>query len=351
MESLTTRFFTLELKELYLQSLAGLASFINAPLENIVFIKNATTAANALISSLSLKEGDEIITTNLIYEACRHLLNHYAQTKGVVLKVAQFPFPVTSDEQVISAITELITPKTKLAFLDHITSETATILPIASLIQEFRKRGIPLFIDGAHAPGMILLDLEKLDPDYYTGNCHKWLCSPKGAAFFYVRPDKQKDLNPAIISNYFRKGNETKERFFNSFYWSGTADYTPYCCVKPVIDFFEQTIEGGWSFIMNRNRQLVLTGRDIICDTLGLNEYTPEEMTGSLVTIRLNSKSDLDEKTGLDILVLKLLYDYKIEALIPRLYQTEERILRISAHLYNKESDYEKLALTLKQLL
>src|SRR5690554_5545799 len=226
MESLTTRFFSLELKPLLTESLQYLAGFINAPVDNLVFIRNATTAANAVINSLTFRPGDEIVTNNLIYESCRHLLNHLAVDKGVVLRIAKIPFPACKSEEIVAKHMELVNNKTRLVFIDHITSETATILPVEKISRELKAYGIPIFIDGAHAPGMIPLDLNIIAPDYYTGNCHKWLSSPKGAAFLYVDPARQENMIPSIISNFFRKGDNVREKFYNSFFWSGTAiDY------------------------------------------------------------------------------------------------------------------------------
>jgi isopenicillin-N epimerase len=351
METLSTYFINRELKPLYKESLSGLANFLNINPQDIAFIRNATFAVNSVVSTFPFQKGDEIVTTNLIYEAYRPLFGQIVKNKGVNLKIAQLPFPIESNEQVISKILEQVTTQTKFAFLDHITSETATIFPIENLISEFRKRNIPLLVDGAHAPGMVPLDIKKLNPDYYTGNCHKWLCSPKGAAFIYIRPELQSQTKPAIVSNYFEKGDTISEQFFNSYYWSGTADYTAYCCVKPVIEYLSEVFTGGWPAIMEHNRRLVLKGRDIILNSLQLKDYTPEEMTGSMATFKLNSKTELDSKTGLDTLAIKLFDKYKIEAVIPRLHQTDERILRISAHIYNSEEDYHILGNALKELL
>jgi len=351
MENLTTRFFTLELKPLIIDSLTTLAKFVNTSPDNLVFVRNATTAANSVINSLHWEKGDEIVTINLIYEACRHLLNHLSESKGVVQRVAQLPFPVSSEDDVINGIMNLVNNKTKLVFLDHITSETATILPIEKIIRELKVHNIPIFIDGAHAPGMIPLDLENLAPDFYTGNCHKWLCSPKGSAFLYVSPERQQDMIPTVISFFFRRGDTPQEQFFNSYFWTGTAtDYLACCSVKPAIEYLDGVVEGGWQKIMERNQKLVRQGREIVKKVLNLDQYTPDEMTGSMVTFKLNSKADKDPQTNADKLLIKLLEECKIESFIATLYQTDERILRISAHLYNKESDYIKLADCLAKL-
>lgn len=347
-EKLTTRFFMMEMKTLLQESLKDLAVFLGSPFEDMVFVRNATMGANAVLNSLPLQKNDEIVTTNLIYDSCNYLLHHLSKKKGIIIKTAEISFPDDNEDIITEKILNLITDKTKLIFIDHITSITSLIMPLSKIIPEAKRKGVEIFIDGAHAPGMLPIRIAEIGADYYTGNCHKWMCSPKGAGFLYINPEKQHKIEPAIISNYFNKGDTQAQKLFNSFYWLGTMDYSACCCVKKVIEHLEESVEGGWKHIMERNHQLVLRGRDIILDKLKLTEYTPEEMTGSMVSIKLNSQSEIDAKTTLDVLYLKLLHNHKIEAIFAPLLPKRERILRISAHIYNKEEDYEKLADALK---
>lgn len=352
LESLTTRFYCLEMKPQITESLTRLARFVNTSADNLVFVRNATTAANSVMNSIPWQKGDEIVTTDPIYLACRNMLNYYSETKGVVIRSTTLPFPVENDDQVVSEVMKLVNKRTKLAFIDHIASETAVIMPVEKLINELRKEKVPVFIDGAHAPGMLPLDLENLSPDYYTGNCHKWLCAPKGSAFLYVKPEMQESIVPSVISLFFRRGDSPGERFFNSFFWTGTAnDSLSCCCVKKAIDYLDEAVEGGWQGIRERNGILVRKGRDIIKEILKYDEHTPDSMTGSIVSFRMNSQTDKDKITGMDRLALRLLQEYKMEVFIAPLYPTNERVFRISAHIYNKESDYVKLAESLKKIL
>ena len=350
MESLTTRFFTRIVKDLNAESMETLSRFINAPSADMIFIRNATTAANAVINSMPFQIGDEIVTTNLIYGSCRNALDYAAKTKGAVIKKAQIPFPVKSENEIAESILGLVTKKTKLIFIDHVTSETALILPVKKICDEANRLGIDVFIDGAHAPGMLPLDISAIDPAYYTGNCHKWICAPKGTAFLYVRPEKQESVIPPIISNYFCQGETPNTRFHSSFDWSGTMDYTNYACVGKTIEHLENKVAGGWNYIMKRNHELAVTGRNIIAKELQLDQYLPDELIGSMATIKLNSTAVIDPKTGIDLIQLELLDKYSIETVITTLYPTKQRILRISAALYNNENDYEKLAGALKKI-
>lgn len=351
MESLTTRFFTRIIKPLIAESMEILSSFVNAPANDIVFVRNATTAANAVINSMDFQKGDEIVTTNLIYGSCRNALDHAAQTKGAVIKKAAIPFPVKSENEITESILGLITKKTKLIFIDHVTSETAMIMPVKKICNEANRLGIDIFIDGAHAPGMIPLDISAINPTYYTGNCHKWICAPKGSAFLYVRPDRQENTIPPVISNYFRQGETANEKLHNSFDWSGTMDYTSHACVGKTIEYLRDNIDGGWNEIMKRNHELAITGRNIIAKELHLDQYLADELIGSMATIKLNSTAVIDPSTGLDIIQIELLDKYNIETVITTLYPTKQRILRISAALYNNENDYELLAEALKMTL
>ncbi len=349
MESLPTRFFTRIIKPLIAESMEILSGFVNAPANDMVFVRNATTASNAVINSIHFEKGDEIVTTNLIYGSCRNAIDHAAKTKGAVVKKAVIPFPVKSENEITELILGLITKRTKLIFIDHVTSETAMIMPVKKICDEANRLGIDIFIDGAHAPGMIPLDISAINPTYYTGNCHKWICAPKGSAFLYVRPDRQESTIPPVISNYFRQGETANEKLHNSFDWSGTMDYTSHACVGKTIEYLRNNVDGGWNEIMKRNHELAVTGRNIIVKKLHLNQYLSDELIGSMSTIKLDLTTVKDPSTGLDVIQMKLLDEYKIEALITTLFPTNERILRISAALYNNENDYEQLAEALKK--
>lgn len=351
MESLTTRFFMMEMKPLLQESLKSLADFVNAPVEDTVFVSNATTAASAVLKSIQWKPYDEIVTTNLIYESCSHLINLLARTHNLTVHIAEIDFVNDDDDSIIEKIFSLVNDRTKLLFIDHIASTTALILPVEKITAKAKEYGIDIFIDGAHAPGILPLDIIRLKPDYYTGNCHKWLCSPKGAAFLYVKPSRQEMLIPPVISNYFQKGTTVSERMFNSFYWLGTMDYTSCICVAAALRHIENEVEGGWQEVMRRNRSLVIRGRDIICEELKFNEYTPEKMTGSMVSIKTGTKSNPDPATTLDYLYYEILNKFRIETIFAPLQPAKERLLRLSAHIYNKESDYVKLAQALKQVM
>jgi len=351
METLSTIFYTRRSRDLINWSRSILADFINAPEQDIVFVKNATTGVNSVLNSIPFKAGDEVVTTNLIYSSCRNLLEKMKKEKGINVKTARISLFPKNGEEIFEKIIKEVTSRTKLIFIDHISSESALIMPVAKIAEFARSKEIEILVDGAHAPGMIPLDITELGVTYYTGNCHKWICVPKGSAFLYVKPEKQDGTLPRIISNHFRIGTTPNERFRNSFDWQGTMDYISYICVGKTIGFIEESVDGGWKEVMKKNHELVIIGRKFICKKLGINEWAPEELTGSITTLKLGSKKVIDEETGLDIIQVELFDRFGIEALISTIYPTDERILRLSAAIYNQEEDYVKLGDALKVIL
>lgn len=348
LETLSTVFFTRRSGEMLENSRSVLADFTGVPVEDIVFVKNATTGVNTVLNSIPFKKSDEVITTDLIYSSCRNLLNRLKEKSGISVKTVKIDLFPENSKEIFEKIISEVTEKTRLIFIDHVASESALIMPVQKIAQFAEKKGIDVLVDGAHAPGMIPLQIKKLGVTDYTGNCHKWICAPKGSAFLYVKPEKQDGLTPRIISNHFRKGASANERFHNSFDWQGTMDYISYICIGRTIEFIERSIEGGWSEVMKRNHKLVIKGRAIICEKMGIKEWAPDELTGSITTLKLNSKAVIDEKTGLDVIQLELFDRFGIEALITTIYPTDNRILRLSAALYNCEDDYVKLGDALK---
>jgi len=183
MEQQPLQFFGRDLEALLDQARAKLAAFVGADADDLAFVPNATTAINTVLRSLRFQPGDELLTTNQEYNACRNALNYIAERYGLKVVVAEVPFPIEASEQVVDAIVGCVSPKTRLALIDHVVSQTGLVFPLAELVQALTERGVETLVDGAHAPGMVPLNLQAIGATYYTGNCHKWLCAPKGAAF------------------------------------------------------------------------------------------------------------------------------------------------------------------------
>ena len=338
------RFFVRELETLLDDAREQLANFIVTDADDIAFIPNATVGVNTVLRSLVFEPGDEILITNHTYNACRNAVEFVTHRTDAKIVVASVPFPLDSSQQIVEAILDRVSSRTKLAVLDHITSPTALIFPLAILVAELSHRGIDTLIDGAHALGSIPLDLSSLGATYYTGNCHKWLCAPKGAAFLYVRKDKQASIRPLAISHGANSPRTDRSRFRLEFDWMGTNDPTAYLCVPEAIRFMRSLLPGGWLQLREQNRKLALEARRSICQTLQVNIPCPDEMLASMASIPLGKVL-----LSWELLQTKLLKQFNIE--VPIVPWTEgTSLVRISAQLYNKIEQYKYLAEVLKKL-
>ncbi len=346
MEAEPVRFFVRELDSLLHQARVDLATFLGADPEGLAFVNNATTGVNTVLASLPLGPGDEVLVTDHEYPACRNALDATTARVGATVVVAEIPFPLASAEEAAGAILRKVTTRTRLALLDHITSQTGMILPIEGLVQELESRGIPVLVDGAHAPGMVDLNIEDLGASFYTGNCHKWLCAPKGAGFLWVREDHRDDIRPLVISHGATVPLGQYTRFRLEFDWVGTDDPTAYLSVPTAIAEVGSMIEGGWPAIRRRNRDLALRARDLLCEALGIDAPCPDSMIGSMAAIPITDGSPEPPTSPLycDPLQDRLLFDSSIEVPVIPWPAPPHRLLRISAQLYNTEAQYRLLA-------
>lgn len=351
MELDPVRFFTQDFEPLLDAARDKLADFVGANPQDLVFVPNATTGVNTVLRSLHFHPGDEILTTDHAYNACQNALNVVSERQQVQIVRAPVPFPVESPEQITAAVMARVSPRTKLALLDHATSQTGLIFPIKKLITELTKLGIDTLVDGAQAPGMVEVNLSELGPTYYTGNCHKWLLSPKGAGFLYVRPERQEWIRPITISNGTNSPRTDKSKFHLEFDWTGTDDPTAYLSVPSAINLINHHLENGWPELRQKNHQLAVKGRKIICEKLNLTIPCPDEMMGAMAAIPLPHP---EHHQGVKIPFYQLqnaLYNhYQIQVPIFYFWPNQQWILRISAQLYNTEDQYEKLAQALLNL-
>ena len=268
MEAEPVQFLWRRYEEYLEPSRVSVARFVGARPKDLAFVTNATTGVNAVLRSIELRRGDELLTTNQDYNACRNVLIEAAARTRAKVVVAQVPFPLTKPEQVLDAILRRVSGRTRLAMIDHVTSSTALVFPVARIVQELEARGVDTLVDGAHAPGMVPVNIARLNPAYYTANLHKWVCAPKGAAFLWVRGDKQQKMQPAIVSH----GNNTPRPGYSAFQdrfdWAGTLDPTPWFCAGAAIDWMGKVMPGGWSAIREANHILAVNARKLLCDRL-----------------------------------------------------------------------------------
>jgi len=324
-----------------------LAAFVGANSQDLVFVPNATTGVNAVLRSLQFNPEDELLTTNHEYNACRNALNFIASRTGAQVIVAKIPFPIQSPQQVVEAVLDKVSSRTRLALLDHVTSQTGLIFPLQQLVEKLRECGVDTLIDGAHAPGMIPLNLQAIGATYYTGNCHKWLCAPKGAAFLYVRREKQSEIRPLTISHGANSNRTDRSRFQLEFDWTGTDDPTAWMCVPQAIAFMERLLPGGWNELMATNNSLVLQARHLLCEALGVQPPCPDEMIGSMAVIPM--PEELENKNFL-ALHDELLDRFSIEVPFIPWEEKPKLLMRVSAQIYNTLEQYEYLARVLGKL-
>jgi isopenicillin-N epimerase len=343
------RFFMRELEPLLDASRQALAAFLRADEGGIAFVANATTGVNAVLGSLELGPGDALLTTDQTYNACRNALDFYAQRRGAEIAVARLPFPLEDAEEIVDAVLACVTPKTRLALLDHITSPAGILLPIERLVRELDARGVDTLIDGAHAPGMVALDLAKLGAAYYTGNLHKWVSAPKGAAFLYVREDKREAVRPTVISHGANSPRKDRSRYLLEFDWQGTVDPSAILVAPDAISAMEALVPGGFPAVMDRNRRLALAARATLCDALGERPPAPDSMIGALAAVRLPD-AITDAPRLIDPLQDELFHRFRIEVPVMS-WDFPKRWIRISAQLYNDECDYAYLGKSLRELL
>ena len=345
MESNPVRFFTQELQPALDEARRRLASFVGAEPNGLVFLPNATAGINAVFQSLRLSPGDEILITDHTYNACRNIADVAVARSGAKLVEAAVPFPAESSDYA-RAVLRRVGPTTKLVLIDAVTSPTALIVPFAEIVAELEPQ-VPVLVDAAHAPGMIPLRLEALGASYVVGNCHKWMCAPKGAGFLYAREDLRDSLLPATVSHGLNtQPAEGRSRYHHLFDWTGTDDPSAQLSVPVAIDTIAGMNADGWPGVMARNHELVLAGRNLLCDALGIEAGVPEEAVGSMATLVL--PGDSNAAFGeMDPLTTRLREEWKIEAPVFPWRDWPNRLLRISAQLYNGISDYERLAAAL----
>jgi isopenicillin-N epimerase len=362
MEREPVRFFVLDLGDLLDRARESLARFLGAEPHDLVFVPNATAGVNAVLRSLEFAPGDEVLVTDHAYNACRNACEFAVGRAGGRIAVAAVPFPIRSPDEVVEAVLAKVGPRTRLALVDHVTSPTGLVWPIGRLVAELARRGVEAIVDGAHAPGMVPVDLAAIGAAYYTGNCHKWLCAPKGAGFLHVRRDRQAAIRPHVISHGANSPRTDRSRFLLEFDWVGTLDPTAYLTVPAAIEYLGSLLPGGWPEVMARNRALARSGAELVCAALGCDVPAPAEMVGSLASIPIpldrarpsepaDGRAKENAALGYDPLQVHLLERYRIQVPCFARPPAAERTIRLSAQLYNDLVDYERLAAALREVL
>jgi isopenicillin-N epimerase len=343
-------FFTREIGPLWEAARDAVAAFVGADPDGLVFVPNATTGVNTVLRSIDFSSGDEILAIDHGYAACLNAARFVAERSGAKLVTARVPFPIASSDSAFESIVSLATDRTKLALIDHITSPTGLVLPIERIVRALEERGISVLVDGAHAPGMVELDIRSLGASWYTGNCHKWLCTPKGAALLWVREDKREMTRPLVISH--GASLVGRDRFHREFDWVGTDDPTAVLSIPAAIEWLGAQLEGGWPALRRKNRELLLNARRLLLEKVAIDPPCPESMLGTLAAIPLSDSKDAGPGPhGMDGLHRVLFERHRIEVPVFCWPSFPKRLLRISAQLYNRIEEYEVLAAALEREL
>ena len=367
MEAQPVQFLARDLPGLLAAARADLGTFLGAAPDDLAFVTNATGAVNVVVRSLHFAPGDELLTDDHEYNATINVLRHVAERDGARVVVASIPFPVASEDAVVEAILGAVTDRTRLALVSHVTSPTALVFPIERIVAELADRGVDTLVDGAHAPGMVALDLDRLGAAWYAGNLHKWVCAPKGAAFLHARRDRQPGIRPNTISHGANEvieadPNDGRTRYRAEFDWQGTLDPTAWLAVPDALRFVGGILDGGWPAVMARNHALTLKARSALTDALGLDPDgpAPTAMIGSMVALPLPMTGPLAAPGGgsspldTDRLQQRLLDDHRIEVPIvawpvPAAGSSgpPRRLVRVSSALHNGPDDVDRLVAAL----
>jgi isopenicillin-N epimerase len=363
MEAETIRFFVKDFTDLVDRARRSLAAFLRCDWDELAPVPNATVAVATVLDSLVdeglIAPGDELLTNDHEYPACQNNLRRAARRSGAKVVTAELPFPCPSPDAMIDGIMAKVSARTRLVLLSHVTSPTGLVMPVERIVRELESRGIMTLVDGAHAPGMVKgLDLRALGASFYTANCHKWICSPKGSAFLHVRKDHQDRIRPLALSNNAEKPKPGRSQFLTEFEYVGTSDYTAFMCIPEAIEFMSGLLPGGFDEVMDRNRRLCLEGRDIICRELGITPPAPDSMIGAICTMILPPHDEarrlrLAKRPSVyhDAIQDEMLRRHSIQVPFWGLPSKPDRFVRISAQLHNSTAQYEALAHAIKALL
>ncbi|HAH08253.1 MAG TPA: aminotransferase [Elusimicrobia bacterium] len=314
-----------------------LAAFLGARGEDLAFVDNATTGVNTVLRSFPWRRGEELLLATHAYPAVKAASLHAARRAGARVRLARIPFPPKSETQLLQAFQAALTKRTRLAVIDHVSSPTALVFPVRELAALCRKAGVKVLVDGAHAPGMLDLDVPSIGADWYVGNCHKWLFAPKGCAFLWASKEGKRGLHPLSISSRLDEG------FAPEFDWCGTKDPTPWLSLDAALAFYRSL---GGVALRRRNRELALSAGRRLAAAWGA-ERAPEALCASMVSFLLPFRG----KAGPDDVkrIHAALWRRRIE--VPLFHLDGKLLIRISAQAYNEPGDYETLEKVLPGLL
>jgi isopenicillin-N epimerase len=313
------------------QAAAEVATFLGARGDDLAFVDNATTGANAVLRSLPLAPGDEIVVTSHTYGAVGRAAAFIARERQAVVRTVQVPYPEYSPAKLMAVLTEALTERTRLALLDHISSESAVLFPTADLVAACKKRGVPVLVDGAHAPGAVPVDIPSLGADWYTANLHKWAHAPRSCGILWAHPSRQADLHPPVISWGCGQG------FLAEFDWVGTRDVSPWLAAPAGIAFLHEL---GFDAQRRANHDLAWSAATMLAERWKTTLPVKESDVGTMVTLPVPASLGSDGEAALRVRDA-LLFEDQIEV---QVHAAHGRVwVRISAQVYNTPDEYTRL--------
>lgn len=351
LEAEPVRFMARELESHLDAVRAELGTFLGANPDDLALVANATTGVDTVLGSLRFQPGDELIAGNHEYNAALNALLAAARRDGAVVRLVPIPFPIDDPAQVVDAYLAAVTPRTRLALVSHVTSPTALVLPVAALVRELDRRGVDTLVDAAHAPGMVPLNLDALGAAYWTGNAHKWLCAPKGAAVLHVRADRRRAIHPLVTSHGANDPRTDRSRFRLEFDWTGTGDPTPWLAIPAALRFVGGLHEDGWAGLMAANAAKARAARDVLCSALGVPAPAPDSMIGAMASVPLPNlaptegaaqrlQGELWESDRIEVPMVV----FPVPAALEPGASPSAVLVRVSAQRYNDPVEYEVLA-------
>lgn len=318
----------------------ALGAYLSCAAADVVMTPNPSYAMNIIAKSFVLQPGDEILTTDLEYGAMNRTWDYYCRKAGAIFRKQQINLPILSKEGIIEDFFAGLTPNTKAIFISQITSMTALILPVAEICARAKSLGLITIVDGAHAPGHVPVDLSTLQADIYTGACHKWMLTPKGSSFLYVKKEMQAQYDPLVISWGYESDNPGPSQFIDYHETQGTRDMAAFFTVPKAIAYLQ---ENNWETRAAACRELILRNYPIVCDLLGTKPVCPvhPDFLGQMCSIPVN--------TDQPVALKELLYrKYKIE--IPVMVDRKYTYIRISMQAYNSQADIDALIAALTEI-
>jgi isopenicillin-N epimerase len=310
--------------------------------EDFGLVTNATEGVNAVLHSLRFSPEDELLTTSHVYNAVRQAMKFTCAKSGAACREVDVPLPVRGPEEIADAVLAAVTDRTRLVVIDHVTSPTALVFPVEQIIARCSGRGVDVLVDGAHAPGMVALDVARLGAAYYTGNLHKWAMAPRGAAFLWVRPDRQAQIHPAVVSHHFGEG------FCREFSWQGTRDLGAWLAVPRALRFITEL---GGDAVREHNHAMATWAHQMLCGRLAVREpLSPLDgsMLGSMAAVPLpDALAELGDPE-VEALQQRLHDEYRVE--VPLMRFGGRLLLRVSCQVYNTAAQYTRVAEVMRSL-